>query len=298
MIEILLATYNGEKYLSQQIDSILSQTYKDFHITIRDDGSDDATMQIINKYIKKFPFKISLQNDDLNCKSPCLNFLALIKNCKSDYIALCDQDDVWKKNKLFLEYSKMKELEIIYGVYTPLLIHSDLSVTDENLNVLHKSFFKYKKLTRLGNINRLLTENNITGCTCLFNKPLLDLAINMPHTIKIHDWWIGLVASCFGKIGFVNKTLVLYRQHGNNAIGCDNSVTTISSIKESINYSYYQAKKFLLLFSSQMPVSNFKITAKYCCFPIKSKLYRIKNILFKGYHKNRLFKIIGQLIFC
>lgn len=298
MIEILLATHNGEKYLEDQLESILSQTYKDFHITIRDDGSTDNTLLIINNYIRKFPLKISLQQDNLICKSSCLNFLALMKNCESDYVALCDQDDVWKKNKLFLEYSKMKELEIIHGFFTPILVHSDLSITNENLNIIHKSFIKYKRLTRLGNINRLLTENNITGCTCLFNKALLKNAVNMPEKIKIHDWWIGLIASCFGEIGFINKPLVLYRQHSDNAVGADNIVSGSRKIKESINYSYYQAKKLLLIFSEEMPVSKFKITAEYSCFPIKNKLYRIKYILFKGYHKNRLLKVIGQLVFC
>lgn len=298
MIEILLATYNGEKYLSQQLDSILSQTYKDYHITIRDDGSSDNTMQIINNYISKFPLKITLLKDNLVCKTPCLNFLTLMKNCKSQYIALCDQDDVWKRNKLFLEYSKMKDLERINGINTPLLVHSDLSITDKNLDIKHKSFIKYKKLTRLSNINRLLTENNITGCTCLFNKALLEFAIYMPKQIKIHDWWIGLIASCFGETGFINKPLVLYRQHNQNVIGASNTVTNVSDIKQSINYSYSQAKKMLLMFSEQMPVLKFKIIAIYCCFPIESKLYRIRNILFKGYQKNRLIKIIGQLIFC
>lgn len=298
MIEILLATYNGEKYLKQQLDSILCQIYKDFHITIRDDGSTDNTIEIINDYIKKFPLKISLQKDNYICKSPCLNFLALMKKCNSDYIALCDQDDVWKKNKLFLEYSKMKELERENDIYIPLLVHSDLAITDKNLNIKYKSFFKYKKLTRFGNINRLLTENNITGCTCLFNKALLEIVKEMPRQIKIHDWWIGLIASCFGEIGFVNKPLVLYRQHSSNAIGARKSVKNISEIKESINYSYLQAKKLLVMYSDRMSVSKFKSIAKYCCFPIKNKQYRIINILFSGYHKNRLVKIIGQLIFC
>ncbi len=298
MIEILLAAHNGEKYISSQIDSLLCQTFSDFHITIRDDNSNDNTIKIIDSYIKKFPDKITLINDNKICNSSCLNFLQLMKTCQSEYYAFCDQDDIWKKDKLYLEYNKMQEIELLNGHETPVLIHTDLSVTDENMIIKHKSFIKYKRLSKLSNIKRLLVENNVTGCTCLFNKSLRDIAINMPTKIKVHDWWIALIASCFGEIGFVNKSLVLYRQHENNLIGASNRAKRSSDIKSSIDYSYFQAKKFLLTFSEEMSVIKFKAVAQYSCFPIKNKLYRIKYIICKGYRKNRLIKLLGQIIFC
>lgn len=298
MIEILLPTHNGEKYIAQQLDSLLNQTYRDFHITVYDDNSTDGTKSVISKYINKFPFKISELITSEASGSACRSFDILLKNCESDYAALCDQDDIWKKDKLFYEITKMEELERLHGKDTPLLVHSDLSITDEKMKILHKSFFSYKSLPKKNKMSKLLVQNNVTGCTCLLNKSLCIISGNIPKAIKIHDWWIALIACCFGEIGFVDKTLVLYRQHNNNTIGAYNCIKGKAQIKNSMSYSYSQAKKYLLVFSEDIPVTKFKIIASYACFPIKSKLYRINNIIFHGYNKKSIIKKLGQLWYC
>jgi len=221
VINILLAAYNGENYITEQIHSILKQTYTNWILIIRDDGSSDRTIEIIKLFIERYPEKIKLIKDNLGNLGVRQNFTKLLEYSDADYIMFSDQDDVWLPHKIEITLKKVKELEKIHGSEVPLLLHTDLKVTDRNLKVFSDSYWKYQKInpSKGKYLNRLLIQNTITGCTAMINKKLKDLAIPIPEASIMHDWWLALVSLAFGKIDFIRESTILYRQHGRNDIG-------------------------------------------------------------------------------
>lgn len=217
-IDVLLATYNGEKYVKEQIDSILNQTYRDIQLIISDDCSTDKTREILKQYEKDNRVRIFYQEKNLGYIK---NFEFLLKNVKNDLYMLSDQDDVWKEEKIEKSVEKLKSenLDLVFG---------DLEVVDENLNIMNESFNKYMKLER--KIDRCIDSyklqylyNCITGCTIISKKELLNKILPFPKTSKymVHDYWMGLMVALNGKIGYMKETHIKYRQHGNNQIGTE-----------------------------------------------------------------------------
>lgn len=219
-IDILMAVYNGAKYIEEQIDSILHQTYSDLHLTIRDNASEDNTVQIIEEMIKNYPDKITLICS-LENVGVIGNFAALMEQSQADYVMFSDCDDVWMYDKVEKTMAKFSELEKLYGRDKPLLVHSDLTVVNRNLETIDPSFWKFThiKPSQGHALNRLLVQNVITGCTMMVNRALLDLALPIPENVMMHDWWLGLIASAFGAIEEVDRSTILYRQHGLNDTG-------------------------------------------------------------------------------
>lgn len=223
MVTILLATYNGGKYLAKQLDSLLRQTYRDIEIVIRDDCSADATRSIIANYIQKYPEKIRFVHSDSPSGSAKNNFFSLLKtdDLRGDYFMLCDQDDFWLPDKVELTLALMEVTQAKYPE-KPVLVHTDLIVADSELNEKAPSFIHYQDLhPSRCSLNYLLVQNNITGCTMMFNRRLLELAADIKDTsdIMMHDWWMGLIASALGKVEFLEIPTILYRQHGGNDVG-------------------------------------------------------------------------------
>jgi glycosyltransferase involved in cell wall biosynthesis len=219
-IEVLMAVYNGEKFIAEQLHSILNQTEKDLHIIIRDNFSEDNTVKIVQNIAKAYPDRITLicspQNDGV-----IGNFAALMQKSQAKYIMFSDADDTWHKDKVEKTFAKFNKLEKLYGKETPLLVHTDLIVTDRDLNPTAPSFWKFSHLNidQGHALNRLLVQNVITGCTVMVNRALLEAAMPIPEGIVMHDWWLGLNASGLGHVGTVSEATMLYRQHGGNDTG-------------------------------------------------------------------------------
>jgi glycosyltransferase involved in cell wall biosynthesis len=221
MIQILLATHNGEKYLRPLLDSLLAQTVQDFQVLVSDDASSDRTTDILQEYSTRFTGKFRMLSSQAR-GSAQRNFEYLANNAHADYIMFCDQDDVWLPRKIELSLAAIRGAEHRLGPSVPILVHSDLKVVDENLNVLSGSFFEYQHLNhyRISFAN-LLMQNIVTGCTVIINSALLEIfnSRKLPEKIIMHDWWLALIASAFGRIYFIETPTILYRQHGNNALG-------------------------------------------------------------------------------
>lgn len=222
---VLLACYNGDKYLDEQIASIVEQTHKDWLLLIRDDGSTDNTLRVIEKWAK-LDNRISLLNDENGATgSSQQNFSLLMKyamNHKGHIFCFSDQDDVWVPEKIQVMLKHLNiAVEQNYQSTTPCLLHSDLEVVDKQLNLRHQSFVKLNKLLPKTELNpaRLLTRNEVTGCTMMFNRALLRLAFPVPEKSVMHDWWLALVSAYCGKLTYVDERLVKYRQHDSNVIG-------------------------------------------------------------------------------
>lgn len=218
-VDILLAAYNGEEFIAEQIESIMEQTHQNFHLIVGDDASRDSTPDIVYRYAQRNKGKIHLQQYHDNV-GMILNVSRLTDLSTAPYVMFSDQDDVWLPTKIELTLNKMKELEEEFGRETPLLVHTNLSIVDRNLQILHPSSWKYIGLNPERNsLAQVLSQNNAWGCTIMINKALLDIAFPIPLEAYMHDQWLVLVATVFGKVGFVEKSTIYYRQHGNNLIG-------------------------------------------------------------------------------
>jgi len=220
---ILLAAYNGEKYLAEQIQSIQGQTILDWTLLVRDDGSEDSSKDIIEEFAAR-DSRIRLVDDKDERRGTTKNFAALMEVALAeggDAILFADQDDVWLPHKLCRLLKSLREMEDQYSPGTPLLCYSDLEVVDEHLHQIHPSFMRYEKLRHEPHnpIHVLLTQNLVTGCSVVINRSLLQLATPIPHGITLHDWWLGICAAACGRIGYIDEPLVQYRQHSSNQIG-------------------------------------------------------------------------------
>ena len=238
-IDILLATYNGEKYLEAQLDSILNQTYSNFRLLISDDCSSDNTQKILKEYEKKDNrIQLFFQEKNLGVMK---NFEFLLENVKNDYYMFSDQDDIWKKEKI--EKSLKKLLETNSD-----LVYTDLEVVDENLNVTYPSYWKlkgiYNKIKKYNNFESLYLNNFVTGCTMISKSKLIKDVLPLPNTSKyvLHDYWIPLIISQKGKIAYIEEPLIKYRQHKNNKIGSKKRSDELKSLDE-IRKLFIQVKK-------------------------------------------------------
>ncbi len=306
-----MATFNGEAYIGAQIDSLLQQTCNDWHLIIRDDGSQDNTVGIIQRYRIQHPGKITLIDDDEINLGARSNFARLLTNTKANYIMLCDQDDVWLPQKIKITYDKMKNLENDYGKNKQLLVHTDVTVVDTRLQEVAKSLWQYQKSDpdKGSTLRRLLLQNVATGCTIMINKSLRDRALPIPNEAMMHDWWMALVAAAFGHIGYISETTVLYRQHERSDVGAKiwnartafrylrNLADTIRYINK-VNFQIQkQAEVFLERYGDVLPDGDKEMVAIYSHLSKQNYLMRRYYILKYGFFYTDLLRNIGRLLF-
>lgn len=239
-VAILLSTFNGAQYLSEQLDSLLKQSYQDWICYIHDDGSKDNTMEILNKYQSLFPKKFNILSYDLTGGARN-NFISLLEYSKEPYTMFCDQDDIWLPQKIEKSLETIKELE--KGTDEAVAIFTDLKVVDSNLNIISSSYFKYEKRNPNSlDVRSLLKQNVAAGCTMMINGTLRDYANKNQDLLRLamHDWGIMLIACISGKIGFINKPMILYRQHQSNQVGAK-KISFNKRVKLFINGGKYSA---------------------------------------------------------
>lgn len=315
MITILMAVYNGEKYLAEQIESIINQTYTDWKLIICDDCSADDSYRIAAEYSEKYPGKIVAEKNTSPSGSAQNNFMNMLENTDDDYIMFSDQDDVWLPDKIRLTYGEMAHLEKQMPG-KPILVHTELNVTDGELNVISDSFTRYSGFnSRYNTFNRLLVQNNITGCTTMINRRLAEMSKGADCSrVIMHDWWIGLIAAAFGYVGFVKEPTIMYRQHGGNQVGAKNAMSTryffsllrkkLQSIKGkkerklSENPVYIQARYFYERFSEEMPEDARELLKEYLELPFKNKLSRISTLIRYRLLRQKFIYALGQIVFC
>lgn len=248
LVSIVMATYNGEKYLRPQLESICNQTYQNIEIIVVDDSSTDKTVSILNEYaaldkrIHLFPAKQNLGFS--------LNFERGLKLAQGDFIALSDQDDIFCENKIELLLQSLKNHP------TCDMALSDLFLIDEKGEKLAASMWDYAALRPKSGkpFRRLLYSNFATGCAIMIRRRLLELALPFPKDCTIHDWWLAVVAasSKAGGICLINKQLTAYRQHNSNVFGIKNaelSTHTVISQMKAKPRGYDNFKKRIILYN-------------------------------------------------
>ncbi len=229
---ILLATYNGANYL---FDFLQSCSFtKDADIVVRDDGSSDETLAIIQNYAKAYNIELKiLTGEKLGARG---NFSKLLEQVEKPYFFFADQDDIWEKHKIPTMLQVMQELESKYGQNTPLLVYSDASLMSEDGNIFHNSFYKASTLPYKWNesFRNILVMPHVPGCTMLGNRALAKAAFPVPEQAIMHDCWVLQIAGALGKIVEVTMPLVRYRQHSSNAMGA-NVLTLRNIVKKTLD---------------------------------------------------------------
>ena len=219
-IAILLATYNSSKYLRSQIDSLFNQSNQEWMLFVRDDCSNDNTTAIIKEYQKLYPGRIVILDNHNASKKAYLNFVELLKNVESDYYMFCDHDDVWLPNKIQISLDRMLEIEK-QNPDRPVIVHTDMKVVDQDLNVICNSFWKYSRL--LPDRNRfaeMVLCNSANGCAMMFNHMAKMVALPNIKFAIMHDVLLNQsVSANNGIIAPIKIPMVLYRQHTNNVVG-------------------------------------------------------------------------------
>ncbi len=258
-VQILMAVYNGEPYLTEQIDSIIAQSYTDWELLISDDSSNDNSLQIIQEYCDQDPrIRITLENEHFG--SAKSHFMALFQIADAPYVMTCDQDDVWDADKIELTLNAMSEKEN-QDKSKPLLICTDLRVVDSNLNVTHSSMLEYSNMDASKvSFSYFLASCLVTGCTMMIDRPLLDLLQQgcNEKNIIMHDWWASLVASAFGEVIYPKKQTISYRQHSDNSVGAvgfslTGALKSLKSRSEVSARAIIQARELLKVFGNKLP---------------------------------------------
>ncbi len=263
-LAILLATYNGEMFLAEQLDSLFSQTYTDFVIYAHDDGSTDQTLEILHQYEKKYLGKLVILEYE-GTGGARNNFFSLIQRVDADYYMFCDQDDVWLPRKIEDTFIKLREMEKD-NPGLPGLVFTDLAVVDAKLNVIADSFMQYCHLDP-GRFDfcELINKNIVYGCTLLTNKLCVDIArsIQSIDNFIMHDLLIALIASTCGKVCFLDKSTILYRQHQNNTIG----VRKQKTVEWTTDKIFNVIKGIQIEKSKEIVCWQKKMIGEICCFP-------------------------------
>lgn len=220
MISVCIATYNGERFIREQIDSILRQLSSDDEIIVSDDGSTDNTISIINSIDDK---RIRVIEGPRK-QSPTSNFECALKASKGDFIFMSDQDDVWKPNKVNICMEWLQRYDCVV---------SDAEVTDSSLNPLYPSLYAIMQVKQ-GRIYNTIWKNGYTGCCMAFRRNVLEASLPFPKDIPMHDIWIGNVAAYKYNVKFIPDTLIYFRRHED----------TTSCNGKGSKYSIWQQMKF------------------------------------------------------
>lgn len=218
-IEVVMATWNGSRFVEEQLDSLFSQSFRDFRLTVRDDASTDSTLEIVEKYRSRYPDRIVVQRNHTRMGA-CATFGLLVQESDASYVAFCDQDDVWRNDKLDISFRAMQTVERKYGINTPVLVFSDMALMEEDRTVIAPSLWKMAHVNPArSTLGTMLAQNLVSGCTALANRSLILKGRPIPGNATMHDAWLGLVAAAFGILHPLDETTIQYRQHEGNAIG-------------------------------------------------------------------------------
>ncbi len=305
---ILLAAYNGRVFLPEQLESLQSQSDGDFTVLMQDDGSSDGTRELLEETARKDPRFMPAAESGRHLGA-CGNFLSLLRQTDADAVLLCDQDDRWEPEKIAVLKNALLEASRRFGAETPLLIHTDASVTDENGNVLYSSLFRHQGWDPAAvTLPRLLVQNNVTGCTVILNRPLIDLVVRTARadTLFMHDWWIALTAAAFGRVIFLDRPLVCYRQHGANSVGASASGQLSRGMealgrrkraRQRIALTYTHAEAFRDQCGSMLPPEAAGLIQAYLDTRSLPKIRRVRQVFRLGCTMQSPVTRLGQIFF-
>ena len=300
-VGIVMAAYNSQNFIKEQLDSILHGEYQNVHIYVRDDGSTDNTVSIVKEYEANYPTKVTLVQNKQN-GGLVKNFLTGVIEAEEDYIMFCDHDDVWLPKKVKITLKEMRKAEKEQK-NLPVAVFTDAEIVDGQLHSLGASFYERSHFNfNQMDLSYMLMENKLLGCTIIINKALKDKITVLPEHARVHDWWVALIASAFGKIVFVNEKTMLYRQHSSNVIGnrsygkyVTDAVKSLKKQKEKLILTEEQAKDFYEIYKKDFSKKQRKIVFQFANIGRYSFIKRKRLVLQNQYLKSGWVRNIGVL---
>lgn len=295
-----MSTYNGSRYIETQLNSIAAQDIENKFLLIRDDASNDDTVRIIQKYQKKYPWISYYEGQHAGVQKSFLELISKV-DTDTDYVAFADQDDEWLPEKLKRAIYCLKKIDSTNATkQMPLLYCSDKQIVDDNLEPLQVTVSRPVRKISFGNA---LVQNICTGCTAVINRPLIELLQKYPPAnpeyIIMHDWWLYLTASCFGKVYYDKKTYIKYRQHGKNTSGAmlnkrNLFLYRIQQLTKTRGYIYHQLDNFRKSFELDIERTEMLESVLKSEYSIKNKIDLIlnKNIFRQKKSDDFVYRII------
>lgn len=292
LIEIALATYNGERYLPEQLDSLFAQSWINIRVLANDDGSSDGTLSILTRYADQHPDKLSVDCNPIPLGA-CGNFASIMERSAANYLAFCDQDDIWSASKLARCMVAMQQAEAQHGNSHPVLIYTDMRLVAGDGSVLSESHWKRAGVRpERARFRNLLAQNLVTGCTMMANRALIDLALPVPAGDAImHDYWLSLIASAFGTLIPIPELTVDYRQHGSNVVGVGGGLSWVQRLRRFrsdsvletwLDAAATQASAFLKRFGAVLREEDRSALTAMTVLPRQSWLQRNLTLLRHG----------------
>ena len=290
-VNILMSTYNGQQFLAEQIRSIQDQSYTDWTLFIRDDGSSDNTKEILKDFERQDSRIHIIDSDKSDNLGVIKSFHKLVNHDRADYYFFSDQDDVWLPNKLELSLKEAQN----YLADLPLMVYMDLKVVNQDLKIMTESMVKSQSHHANTELVQELTENTVTGGVAMINHALAEMW-QETDDILMHDWYLALLASAFGNLVFIDQPGELYRQHSDNVLGARTLSKRFKKwIRPHILFAVYwdliknsqkQASHLL-----QMPLSqsNRELIEAFVTIMDKSMLERFRILRKYGLRKNKAF---------
>lgn len=290
-VNILMSTYNGQQFLAEQIRSIQEQSYTDWTLFIRDDGSSDNTKEILKDFEHQDSRIHLIDNDKSDNLGVIKSFHKLVNHDRADYYFFSDQDDVWLPNKLELSLKEAQN----YPADLPLMVYMDLKVVNQDLEIMTESMVKSQSHHANTELVQELTENTVTGGVAMINHALAEMW-QETDDILMHDWYLALLASAFGNLVFIDQPGELYRQHSDNVLGARTLSKRFKKwIRPHILFAVYwdliknsqkQARHLL-----QMPLSqsNRELIEAFVTIMDKPMLERFRILRKYGLRKNKAF---------
>ncbi|HGI4398329.1 TPA: glycosyltransferase family 2 protein [Streptococcus agalactiae] len=292
-VNILMPTYNGEKFLAQQIESIQKQTFKEWNLLIRDDGSSDKTCDIIRNFTAKDSRIRFINENEHHNLGVIKSFFTLVNYEVADFYFFSDQDDVWLPEKLSvsLEAAKHKASDV------PLLVYTDLKVVNQELNILQDSMIRAQSHHANTTLLPELTENTVTGGTMMINHALAEKWFT-PNDILMHDWFLALLAASLGEIIYLDLPTQLYRQHDNNVLGARTMDKRFKILREGpksiftrywklIHDSQKQASLIVDKYGDIMTVTDLELIKCFIKIDKQPFMTRLRWLWKYGYSKNQ-----------
>ena len=229
VVQILLATYNGWRYLDAFMDSLLAQDYQGWSLLVRDDCSTDGTPALLEHWRARLGNRMKIHPASGQSNLGVVgNFSRLLTASTAPYVMFADQDDIWRPDKISLTLAAMRQREAAVGSGRPVLVHTDLAMMDEELVMVSPSHWRHQGLVpdRGHELGHMIVENVVWGCTSMLNRSLVELTGEIPREAQFHDWWISLVAAAFGEIVSLPVQTIAWRRHGSN----DSEVSKLSGV--------------------------------------------------------------------
>lgn len=272
LIDICLATYNGEIWLDPFLDSIKSQTYPSWRLIVSDDGSTDETLTKIRCAFDECQDRLFVIARQVHGCGVVQNFSDALAASTADYVFLADQDDVWLPQKLMSLFLSLKKLE--GDEKFPSVVYSDLEVVDRDLRPLADSWWRYSEMPSVWGLSlkNLLMQNSVPGCSMAVNRKLLDIALPIPGQAIMHDWWIVLVGAAVGRVAYCDQKTILYRRHESAATYHDKGgimaafrrfVFEEAALRSSYAESVAQARKLLTRLAHLLPPKTLRPVQAY-----------------------------------